>query len=131
MIEETAVTALAALAHADRLSAFRMLVRAGPNGVPSGEIAERLAIAPTRMSFHLAALERSGLVRSWRDGRRIRYAAHFEAMRGLLAFLTEDCCEGHPEICGIAADACGCDADETIKETQQARALAPAGEETR
>lgn len=109
MIEDNAVAALAALAHADRLDAFRMLVRAGPNGVPSGEIATRLAIAPTRMSFHLSTLERSGLVRSWREGRRIRYAAHFEAMRGLLAFLAEDCCEGHPEICDIAVDPCGCE----------------------
>lgn len=131
MIEETAVAALAALAHADRLSAFRMLVRAGPNGMPSGEIATRLAIAPTRMSFHLAALERSGLVRSWRDGRRIRYAAHFDAMRGLLAFLTEDCCEGHPEICGITADPCGCDEEQNNAKSQQVRAFVPAGEERR
>jgi ArsR family transcriptional regulator len=129
MKDDIAVAALSALAHADRLGAFRMLVRAGPNGFPSGEIADRLAIAPTRMSFHLTALERSGLVRSWRDGRRIRYAAHFEAMRGLLAFLSEDCCEGHPEICGIKTDPWTCEAGAPGKEAKQGRAPAPAGEE--
>ena len=100
MNDQSAVNALSALAHSDRLAAFRMLVKAGPNGIPSGEIAERLSIPPTRMSFHLAALERSGLLRSWRDGRRILYAASYDEMRQLLAFLTEDCCGGHPEICG-------------------------------
>lgn len=100
MNDDRAVAALSALAHADRLAAFRMLVRAGPNGVPSGEIAERLAIAPTRMSFHLATLERSGLIASRRDGRRILYAASYNDMRQLLGFLTEDCCDGKPEICG-------------------------------
>lgn len=66
----------------------------------SGEIADALSIPPTRMSFHLAALERANLLRSWRDGRRIRYAASYENMRQLLAFLTEDCCGGNPAICG-------------------------------
>ncbi|MEC5292891.1 metalloregulator ArsR/SmtB family transcription factor [Aurantimonas sp. C2-6-R+9] len=100
MNDHSAVSALSALAHHDRLAAFRMLVKAGPNGMPSGEIAEQLSIPPTRMSFHLATLERSGLLRSWRDGRRILYAASYNDMRQLLAFLTEDCCGGHPEICG-------------------------------
>ncbi|WP_198670797.1 helix-turn-helix transcriptional regulator [Oceanicella sp. SM1341] len=103
----TAVPALAALAHADRLEAWRLLVTAGPDGLPSGEIARRLDIAPTRMSFHLAALERSGLACRRRAGREIRYAADYDAMRALLGFLTRDCCAGHPEICaGIALPAC-------------------------
>lgn len=114
MKDDRAVAALSALAHADRLAAFRMLVRAGPNGVPSGEIAERLAIAPTRMSFHLATLERSGLIASHRDGRRILYAASYNDMRQLLGFLTEDCCGGNPEICGdLKALASPCCAVET------------------
>lgn len=100
MIDDDAVDALTALAHADRLRAFRMLVRAGPNGMASGEIAKRLIISPTRMSFHLATLERAKLLRSWRDGRRILYAASYDDMRQFLAFLTEDCCSGNPEICG-------------------------------
>ena len=100
MNDATAVTALSALAHDDRLAAFRLLVKAAPSGVASGDIAETLDIPPTRMSFHLATLERSGLLRSWREGRRILYAASIEDMRRLLGFLTEDCCAGHPEICG-------------------------------
>ena len=104
MNDDTAVIALSALAHADRLSAFRLLVRAGPSGMASGEIAEALSIPPTRMSFHLATLERAKLLRSWRDGRRILYAASYEDMRQLLAFLTEDCCSGKPEICGNLSD---------------------------
>ncbi|QDL90654.1 helix-turn-helix domain-containing protein [Paroceanicella profunda] len=99
----TAVPALAALAHADRLAAWRLLVTAGPEGMASGEIARRLAIAPTRMSFHLAALERSGLACRHRAGREIRYAADYDAMRDLLGFLTRDCCAGHPDICAAIA----------------------------
>lgn len=100
MNDEQAVASLSALAHVDRLAAFRMLVKAGPDGMPSGEIAERLAIPPTRMSFHLATLERSGLVASRRDGRRILYAASYDATRELLGFITEDCCGGNAAICG-------------------------------
>ena len=116
MIDDDAVSALTALAHGDRLAAFRLLVRAGPSGLPSGEIAGALDIPPTRMSFHLAALERSGLARSWRDGRKIRYAVRLDTMRALLAFLTEDCCDGHPEICGdLAAFATACQPEEPIR----------------
>lgn len=100
MIDQHAVAALSALAHEDRLSAFRLLVKAGPQGLASGEIAEALDVAPTRMSFHLAGLERSGLVEAKRDGRRIIYSVRFDAMRDLLTFLTQDCCNGRPEICG-------------------------------
>lgn len=115
MDDSAAVSALSALAHADRLAAFRMLVRVGPSGLPSGAIAEALSIPPTRMSFHLAALERAGLLRCWRDGRHVRYAASYDDMRRLLAFLTEDCCSGNPDICGslvnlaspCASESCG------------------------
>ncbi len=112
MNDATAVAALSALAHDDRLAAFRLLVKAAPGGVASGEIAETLDIPPTRMSFHLATLERSGLLRSWREGRRILYAASIEDMRRLLAFLTEDCCYGKPEICGdLATFASSCNSE--------------------
>lgn len=100
MNDEQAVAALSALAHVDRLAAFRLLVKAGPDGMPSGELAERLEIPPTRMSFHLSTLERSGLVASRRDGRRIFYAASYDDMRALLGFITEDCCGGNAAICG-------------------------------
>ncbi|MEP0233807.1 metalloregulator ArsR/SmtB family transcription factor [Roseibium sp.] len=102
MRDDLAVESLSALAQEDRLAAFRLLVKAGPEGLASGEIAEKLSIAPTRMSFHLATLERGGLVVSRRDGRRIFYSVSFDRMRGLLEFLTEDCCAGHPEICGVS-----------------------------
>jgi DNA-binding transcriptional ArsR family regulator len=107
-----AVTAFAALAQATRLAALRLLVQAGPSGLPAGEIAARLDVPPSTLSFHLKELDRAGLVRSWRVQRQIRYAAHYEGLRRLLAFLTEDCCNGHPEICGglmQAVAACGCE----------------------
>lgn len=99
MNDISAVSALSALAHTDRLAAFRMLVQAGPEGVPSGEIANALSIQPTRMSFHLATLERANLLQSQRDGRHIRYIANYDAMRQLLTYLTENCCAGNAEIC--------------------------------
>ncbi|MCI0585970.1 MAG: helix-turn-helix domain-containing protein [Planctomycetes bacterium] len=89
-----ALGALAALAHATRLAVFRALVRAGPAGVPAGALSQRLAVPPATLSFHLAALARAGLVASRREGRSIRYAADFRAMRALVDFLTEDCCAG-------------------------------------
>lgn len=100
MDDEAAISALSALAQEHRLRVFRLLVREGPSGLAAGEIAERLAVAPSALSFHLAHLERAGLVTSWRVKRNIYYAIRVDGMRRLLAFLTEDCCEGRPEICG-------------------------------
>jgi DNA-binding transcriptional ArsR family regulator len=100
MNDDAAISALTALAHGDRLAAFRLLVRAGPQGLASGAIAESLSVPPTRMSFHLATLERGGLLWSRREGRHILYGADYDRMRDLLGFLTEDCCGGRPEICG-------------------------------
>ena len=103
MEERTALAALAALAHETRLAVFRLLVTVGPSGLPAGEIAERLGVVASTMSFHLKELDRAGLLRSWRRQRQILYAADYEGTRGLLAFLTRDCCQGHPEICGDLA----------------------------
>ena len=100
MDDRTAVTALAALAQDHRLRIFRALVREGPTGLAAGEIAQRLELAPSALSFHLAQLERAGLLRSWRVRRHIFYAVEIEGMRHLLSFLTEDCCQGQPELCG-------------------------------
>jgi DNA-binding transcriptional ArsR family regulator len=100
MDETRAVVALQALAQETRLSVFRLLVAAGPSGMPAGAIAERLDVPPSTLSFHLKELDRAGLVRSWRRARQIFYTAEFETMRRLLAFLTEECCGGHPDICG-------------------------------
>ncbi len=92
-----AIGALGALAHETRLTAFRLLVRAGPSGAPAGEIARVLDIPAATMSFHLAHLARAGLISPRRDGRSIIYAADFTGMRGLIDYLSEDCCAGWPQ----------------------------------
>lgn len=89
-----AVDALAALAQETRLTAFRLLVEAGPEGIAAGDIARTLEVAPPTLSFHLSALDHAGLVSSRRDGRQVIYAANFEAMDSLLAFLARNCCRG-------------------------------------
>jgi DNA-binding transcriptional ArsR family regulator len=95
----SAIVSLSALAHPGRLSAFRILVQVGAEGLPAGEIARRLDILPNTLSSHLAILDHAGLTRSRRDGRSIIYTADFDAMQGLLGYLLEDCCGGAPEIC--------------------------------
>ena len=100
-----AVDALGALAHETRLSVFRMLVKAGPEGMIAGAIAEHQGVPPSTMSHHLATLERAGLVESERESRLIHYRADYPGMRRLLLFLMQDCCQGAPEMCGdIMAD---------------------------
>lgn len=89
-----ALDVLSALAHDSRLAVFRLLVQAGPEGLPAGEIAQRLTIAPPTLSFHLAQLAGAGLARSRRQGRSILYAADYEAMRALVGYLFENCCGG-------------------------------------
>jgi ArsR family transcriptional regulator, arsenate/arsenite/antimonite-responsive transcriptional repressor len=100
MKDTRAVACLAALAHRHRLRIFRLLVKQGPSGMPAGEIAGRIGVGATNMSFHLKELERAGLLRATRLGRHVHYAVHVEGMRQLLAYLTEDCCQGRPELCG-------------------------------
>jgi len=103
-----AVAALSALGHETRLAVFRLLVKAGPDGLPAGRIAEDLAVAPSTLSAHLAQLERAGLLRSARAERRILYAVDFIGTRRLLAFLLDDCCQGQPELCGVALPSADC-----------------------
>lgn len=100
MQNRKAVQALAALAQDHRLAIFRLLVKQGSAGLPAGEIGERIGIGATSASFHLKELDRAGLISAKREGRFIRYAFNAEAMRDLLAFLMEDCCQGRPELCG-------------------------------
>ncbi len=76
------------------------MIRKGPGGMSAGDIAHRLGVTPSSLSFHLDRLERAGLIKSRRDRRRIIYAADIDGTRRVLTFLTEDCCDGHPEICG-------------------------------
>jgi DNA-binding transcriptional ArsR family regulator len=89
-----AVTALAALAQDNRLEIFRVLVQAGPDGMAAGHVAETLGLAPNTLTFHFDRLRVAGLVTVHRNGRSMIYAARFETMNGLLAFLTENCCQG-------------------------------------
>jgi DNA-binding transcriptional ArsR family regulator len=96
----SAVRSLSALAHEHRLGVFRLLVKAGASGLAAGEIAAALALPPSSLSFHLAALEGAGLVTAARTGRFIHYRVEPGAIRSLLGYLTEDCCAGRPELCG-------------------------------
>lgn len=98
-----AVKRLSALAQDGRLQVFRLLVKAGPAGLPAGEIARQLETAPNTMSAQLLVLSNAGLTKARRDGRSIIYSIDFPAMRDLLVFLTEDCCAGRPEICAPLA----------------------------
>jgi DNA-binding transcriptional ArsR family regulator len=95
-----AVRAFAALAQENRLSIFRLLVRAGPSGLSVGEIGQKAGIAPTNLSFHLKELDRAGLVTQTRHGRYIRYALHVEGVRRMIEYLIEDCCGGQAGLCG-------------------------------
>jgi len=88
------IEALSALAQEHRLEVFRLLVQAGPEGMPAGSIADALSIPPSSLSFHLAHLTRAGLVEQRRDGRSLIYSADFETMNALVGFLTENCCGG-------------------------------------
>jgi ArsR family transcriptional regulator len=99
MDSKAAIAGLSALAHEGRLATFRMLVQAGPAGLPAGEIARRLDVLPNSLSPNLNILAHAGLARSERNGRSIIYTADYDAMSGLLSFLMEDCCAGAPPIC--------------------------------
>src|SRR3974390_3485655 len=94
-----AVAGLAALAQENRLDVFRLLVQAGPEGMPAGEIAETLGIAPNTLTFHFDRLRMAGLVSVRREGRCMIYAARYETMNALLSYLTENCCRGRVAQC--------------------------------
>jgi ArsR family transcriptional regulator len=110
MDKSDALTAFAALAQPTRLDVFRLLVKAGDDGMLAGEIGEALDVRQNTMSANLAVLARSGLVRNAREGRTVRYFADFAGIRSLLAFLMEDCCGGRPELCDPVLDevVCAC-----------------------
>ncbi|MDK1490328.1 helix-turn-helix transcriptional regulator [Sinorhizobium sp. 7-81] len=110
MKKKTALAALAALGQDTRLEVFRLLVRAGPDGVPAGEIAARIGTVQNTTSAHLKVLDQAGLVHAERDGRTVRYVADMTGFRDLLAYLMEDCCNGNPELCRpvIQAVTCNC-----------------------
>jgi ArsR family transcriptional regulator len=99
METSAAVSALAALAQDNRLGVFRLLVEAGPGGMPAGEVASALGLAPNTLTFHFDRLRAAGLVTVRREGRSMIYAARFETMNALIAYLTENCCAGAPDKC--------------------------------
>ncbi len=98
----SAVDALSALAHDSRLAIFRVLVPEGPDGLPAGEIGNRLGIAANALSFHLTRLRHAGLVSVRRNGQQMIDAAAYDGMQRLMGFLTENCCQ---------LDARGCSSD--------------------
>jgi ArsR family transcriptional regulator len=101
--EPQALDAFGALSQETRLRMVRVLVQAGPEGLSAGAIGEAVAASSSGASFHLAHLERAGLITSRRESRSIIYTANFEGLGALVEFLMRDCCSGHPEICAPAA----------------------------
>ena len=103
MEKSNAVAALAALAQDNRLDVYRVLVQAGPDGLPAGQVAAVLKLAPNTLTFHFDRLRGAGLVSVRRDGRSMIYAARYDTMNELLGYLTENCCQGRADRCVPAA----------------------------
>jgi ArsR family transcriptional regulator, arsenate/arsenite/antimonite-responsive transcriptional repressor len=99
MNKPQALAALAALAQDNRLDVFRRLVEAGPLGMPAGDVAKALKLAPNTLTFHFDRLREAGLVAVRREGRSMIYTAQYGAMNALIAYLTENCCQGAPASC--------------------------------
>jgi len=99
MDNPAAVKIFSSLAQESRLGLFRLLVHAGPEGLPAGAIAEQLGLPSSTLSFHLKELSHAGVVKSRQAGRFIYYSADFATMTALIAFLTENCCGGQPQEC--------------------------------
>lgn len=115
MDERQALDAFGALSQETRLRIVRLLVQAGPEGMAAGAIGESVGASSSNASFHLAHLERAGLIRSRREARSIIYSANVDGLTGLLLFLMEDCCRGNPQICAPALEslqtACNCESE--------------------
>lgn len=108
MDTNNALLAMAALSQASRLEAFRLLVKAGDEGLAAGDISDQLGVVQNTMSAHLATLAQAGLVQRQRQSRIIRYFADYSQMRNLVGFLLEDCCGGQPDLCGSLLDQVDC-----------------------
>ena len=98
-----AVSALSALAQESRLEIFRLLVQTGGNGIPAGKIGEQLELPLSTLSFHLNQLKQAGLINCRRESRTLFYSANYDSMTALMAYLTENCCQGQPENCTVPA----------------------------
>lgn len=116
MEKSNALAALAALAQDNRLDVYRLLVEAGPDGLPAGQVAASLGLAPNTLTFHFDRLRIAGLVSVRRDGRSMIYAAQYDTMNALLGYLTDNCCKGAPATCSPIA----------CKPTRSKRAKVPA-----
>lgn len=99
-----ALESLSALSHETRLWVFRLLVQAGPGGLPAGDIADRLSARQNTMSSHLRQLHQAGLIDSRRDGRKVIYNANYDTARELIVFLMDDCCAGNQAVCKPVAE---------------------------
>src|SRR4051812_18986040 len=111
MERSDAIAALAALAQESRLDVFRLLVQAGTDGLPAGQIGERLGLPSATLSFHLNQLKQAGLLTFPREGRALIYAAEYPPMNALLAYLTENCCQGDSSARGVGL----CDGSSLVK----------------
>lgn len=108
MDKQLATTLFESLASGIRLDIFRLLVKHAPTGLVAGEIASLLALPPTNLSFHLKAMTHAGLLNVTQEGRYQRYRANLAVMQELIAYLTAECCTGHPEQCLAADSASAC-----------------------
>ena len=99
MEKHSVVAALAALAQDNRLDVFRLLVKAGPEGLAAGQVAKMLGIPPNTLTFHFDRLRQAGLIAVRRESRSMIYTAQFDTMNGLVGFLTENCCKGVADEC--------------------------------
>ena len=108
MNRSQALLGFAALSQDTRLGIVRLLVKAGPDGISAGEVADEMGVSASNLSFHLKDLQHAGLIEARREARSIIYSADYGALRGLIGFLMKDCCGGRPEICApvIADPAC-------------------------
>ncbi len=103
MEKPAVLSALAALSQESRLDIFRLLVQAGEEGMPAGKIGEHLGLPSATLAFHLKELKIAGLITFVREGRSLIYSAVYPAMNALLSYLTENCCQGNPAVCGVVA----------------------------
>ncbi|MBG0800703.1 winged helix-turn-helix transcriptional regulator [Methylocystis sp. H4A] len=103
MEKHDAIAALVALGHETRLDIFRLLMQAGPKGLAAGQIGERLALPPATLSFHLSQLKHADLITFRRESRSLIYSAAYPVMNALLAYMTENCCQGATASCEAAA----------------------------
>lgn len=107
MDQTAAIESFAALAHATRLSVFKALIIAGPQGLAAGRLADQLGVSPSNLSPHLSALSQAGLLQVSVEGRSRIYTARIDQVAALVDFLVADCCAGHPEVCGPALASMG------------------------